>query len=143
MITQSVKVRVDGIDRHFARAKAAGATIISESDDKFLRGRIYEAKNQVIWPEAPAYLPLPLSFTDCGADSALSMIISVALYDCAAVGANVTPIVHFLPAANGASQPFVTVNGLTAPLYPSINTVMPGFFLLPLGLLTVTFLGPF
>ena len=44
-ITQSVKVYVDGIDRHFARAKAAGATIISEPDDKFWGGRIYEAKD--------------------------------------------------------------------------------------------------
>jgi len=42
--TQSVKVYVDGIDSHFARAKAAGATIISEPDDKFwahLRGQGY------------------------------------------------------------------------------------------------------
>jgi len=89
------------------------------------------------------YLPLPLSFTDCGSCSALSMIIRVALYGSAAVGANVTPIVHFPPADSGASQPFVTLNGLPPPLSPSINTVRPGFFLLPLGLLTVTFLGPF
>jgi uncharacterized glyoxalase superfamily protein PhnB len=44
-ITQSVKVYVDGIDRHFARAKAAGAEIISEPADKFWGGRIYEAKD--------------------------------------------------------------------------------------------------
>jgi len=44
-ITQSVKVYVDGIDQHFARAKAAGATVISEPADKFWGGRIYEAKD--------------------------------------------------------------------------------------------------
>ncbi|HEY9157383.1 VOC family protein [Candidatus Binatus sp.] len=44
-LTQSVKVYVDGIDRHFARAKAAGAFIISEPDDKFWGGRIYEARD--------------------------------------------------------------------------------------------------
>lgn len=44
-ITQSVKVYVDGIDRHFARAKAAGAFVISEPADKFWGGRIYEAKD--------------------------------------------------------------------------------------------------
>jgi uncharacterized glyoxalase superfamily protein PhnB len=44
-ITQSVKVYVDGIDRHFARAKAAGAVVISEPADKFWGGRIYEAKD--------------------------------------------------------------------------------------------------
>jgi len=44
-ITQSLKVYVDGIDQHFARAKAAGATIISEPSDKFWGGRTYEAKD--------------------------------------------------------------------------------------------------
>jgi uncharacterized glyoxalase superfamily protein PhnB len=44
-ITQSVKVYVDGIDRHFARAKAAGATVISEPSDRFWGGRVYEAKD--------------------------------------------------------------------------------------------------
>jgi PhnB protein len=44
-ITQSVKVYVDSIDRHFARARAAGATVISEPSDKFWGGRIYEAKD--------------------------------------------------------------------------------------------------
>ena len=87
-------------------------------------------------------LPLPLSFTGCGSCSALSMIVRVALYGCAAVGLNVTPIVHFAAGASGASQPFVALYGLTAPLDPSINTVRPGFFLLPLGLLTVMFFGP-
>jgi hypothetical protein len=55
---------------------------------------------------------------------------------------NVTPIMHFPPGGSGALHPFVTLYGLTPPLSPSIKTVTPGFFLLPLGLLTVTFLGP-
>jgi len=41
--TQSVKCYVDGIDRHFAQAKANGATIISEPTDEFWGGRIYRA----------------------------------------------------------------------------------------------------
>ena len=44
-ITQAVKVYVDGIDGHFARAKAAGAVVISEPGDKFWGGRVYEAKD--------------------------------------------------------------------------------------------------
>jgi uncharacterized glyoxalase superfamily protein PhnB len=43
--TQSVKVYVDDIDRHFAQAKAAGATIVSEPTDGFWGGRIYRAKD--------------------------------------------------------------------------------------------------
>jgi len=43
--TQSVKCYVDGIDRHFAQAKSAGATIVSEPADEFWGGRIYEAKD--------------------------------------------------------------------------------------------------
>jgi len=41
--TQSLKVYVDHVDRHFAQAKAAGATIISEPEDGFWGGRIYRA----------------------------------------------------------------------------------------------------
>jgi uncharacterized glyoxalase superfamily protein PhnB len=43
--TQSVKCYVEGIDRHFAQAKANGATIISEPTDEFWGGRIYRAKD--------------------------------------------------------------------------------------------------
>jgi uncharacterized glyoxalase superfamily protein PhnB len=43
--TQSVKVYVDGIDSHFARAKAAGATVVSEPADRFSGGRAYEAED--------------------------------------------------------------------------------------------------
>src|ERR1700722_12468811 len=43
--TQSVKCYVEGIDRHFAQAKANGATIISEPADEFWGGRIYRAKD--------------------------------------------------------------------------------------------------
>ena len=44
-VTQSLKVYVDDIDRHFERAKAAGATVISEPKDEFWGGRIYRAKD--------------------------------------------------------------------------------------------------
>jgi PhnB protein len=43
--TQSVKVYVDDIDRHFAQARAAGASIVSELGDKFWGGRVYEASD--------------------------------------------------------------------------------------------------
>jgi uncharacterized glyoxalase superfamily protein PhnB len=43
--TQSVKCYVEGIDQHFAQAKANGATIISEPADEFWGGRIYRAKD--------------------------------------------------------------------------------------------------
>jgi uncharacterized glyoxalase superfamily protein PhnB len=36
-----MKVYVDDVDKHFARAKAAGAKIISEPTDGFWGGRIY------------------------------------------------------------------------------------------------------
>ena len=39
----AMKVYVDDIDRHFARAKAEGAKIISEPEDGFWGGRIYRA----------------------------------------------------------------------------------------------------
>jgi uncharacterized glyoxalase superfamily protein PhnB len=38
-----MKVYVDNIDRHFARAKAEGANVISEPHDGFWGGRIYRA----------------------------------------------------------------------------------------------------
>lgn len=38
-----MKVYVDAIDEHFARAKAEGARIISEPQDGFWGGRIYRA----------------------------------------------------------------------------------------------------
>ena len=43
--TQSVKVYVDDVDRHFAQAKVAGATIVSEPTDGFWGGRIYRVKD--------------------------------------------------------------------------------------------------
>jgi uncharacterized glyoxalase superfamily protein PhnB len=45
-VTNSLKVYVHDVDRHFAQAKAAGATIISEPADKFWGGRVYEAIDQ-------------------------------------------------------------------------------------------------
>ena len=41
----ALKVYVDDVDRHFQRAKAAGATIVSELEDGFWGGRIYRAKD--------------------------------------------------------------------------------------------------
>ena len=38
-----MKVYIDDIDKHFTRAKAEGATIISEPEDGFWGGRIYRA----------------------------------------------------------------------------------------------------
>lgn len=38
-----MKVYVDDIDKHFSRAKAEGAKIISEPQDEFWGGRIYRA----------------------------------------------------------------------------------------------------
>lgn len=38
-----MKVYVDDVDAHFARAKAHGATIVSEPQDGFWGGRIYRA----------------------------------------------------------------------------------------------------
>ena len=55
------------------------------------------------------YLPTPVSLTDCGSRSPLSMIISVAFCAPDAVGVKVTEIVHFAPGASGASQPFTTL----------------------------------
>jgi len=72
----------------------------------------------------------------------LSMIINFAIEDPATVGAKITEIVHFPPGGSGATQPFVTLNGSPTPSIPLISTVIPGFFLLPSGLLTVIFLGP-
>ena len=70
------------------------------------------------------------------------MIINFSLDDPLAVGANVTEIVHFPPGGSGATQPFVTLNGSPTPSTPPMSTVIPGFFLLPSGLLTVIFFGP-
>lgn len=79
-----------------------------------------------------------MSFTVCGVPSALSIIIKVPFCGPDAVGVNVTSIEHFAPGASGPSQPLVTLYGPTTPPTPSINTVIPGFFFLPLGLLTAT-----
>ncbi len=41
--SHALKVYVDNVDGHFARARAAGAKIISEPQDGFWGGRIYRA----------------------------------------------------------------------------------------------------
>ena len=40
-----LKVYVDDVDTHFAKAKAEGATIVSEPEDGFWGGRIYRARD--------------------------------------------------------------------------------------------------
>jgi uncharacterized glyoxalase superfamily protein PhnB len=44
-VSQSLRVYVDDVDQHFERAKAGGATIISELEDRFSGGRIYRAED--------------------------------------------------------------------------------------------------
>jgi uncharacterized glyoxalase superfamily protein PhnB len=44
-VSHALKVYVDDVDQHFQRAKAAGATIISEPENGFWDGRIYRAKD--------------------------------------------------------------------------------------------------
>lgn len=72
----------------------------------------------------------------------MSIIVKVALNGPAIVGANVTEILQLLPGGSGAVHPFVTLNGSSAPATPCMSTARPGCFFPPLGLLTVTFLGP-
>ena len=43
--TQLVFVYVDDVDKHFERAKAAGATILAELEDKFYGDRTYNAED--------------------------------------------------------------------------------------------------
>ncbi len=43
--TQALIVYVDDVDRHFERAKAAGADVISEPEDQFWGDRRYEARD--------------------------------------------------------------------------------------------------
>jgi uncharacterized glyoxalase superfamily protein PhnB len=42
-VSIALKVYVDDVDEHFKRAKAAGATILSELEDGFWGGRHYRA----------------------------------------------------------------------------------------------------
>jgi uncharacterized glyoxalase superfamily protein PhnB len=44
-VSHALKVYVDDVDAHFKRAKAAGASIISELEDGFWGGRIYRARD--------------------------------------------------------------------------------------------------
>jgi uncharacterized glyoxalase superfamily protein PhnB len=44
-MSQTVKVYVDDVDAHHARAKAAGAEIVEEPADRFWGGRIYRARD--------------------------------------------------------------------------------------------------
>jgi len=49
-------------------------------------------------------VPVPESDTACGLPLALSVILSVAVYELAAAGVNVTSIVHLPPAATELPQ---------------------------------------
>ena len=44
-VSHALKVYVDNVDEHFMQAKEVGATIISEPEDKFWGGRVYEARD--------------------------------------------------------------------------------------------------
>jgi len=44
-VTQNVYVYVDDVDKHFERAKRAGATILSEPTDQFYGDRHYSAQD--------------------------------------------------------------------------------------------------
>jgi uncharacterized glyoxalase superfamily protein PhnB len=44
-VSVGLKVYVDDVDEHFQRAKAAGATILSEPEGGFWGGRIYRARD--------------------------------------------------------------------------------------------------
>ena len=43
--TQSLYVNIDNVDKHFARARKAGATILEEPEDKFYGHRRYGAED--------------------------------------------------------------------------------------------------
>ena len=82
--------------------------------------------------------PVPDSGTDCGEPFALSVIVSVPVCFIAALGVNVTMIVHEELAARLGGQLVVCVNTPGSEII-SINTGTPGCFFLPLGLDTFTF----
>ena len=44
-VTHSVKVYVDDVDRHYERAKAGGARVVSEIEEGFWGGRYYRASD--------------------------------------------------------------------------------------------------
>ena len=44
-VSQSLRVYVEEIDRHFEQAKGEGAAIISELEERFSGGRIYRAED--------------------------------------------------------------------------------------------------
>ena len=44
-VSVTMKIYVDDVDAHFARAKAAGASILSEPEDGFWGGRVYRASD--------------------------------------------------------------------------------------------------
>lgn len=44
-VTHSVKVYVDDVDRHYERAKAGGARVVSEIEEGFWGGRYYRAND--------------------------------------------------------------------------------------------------
>lgn len=44
-VSVELKVYVEDLDAHFQRARAAGATILSEPEDGFWGGRIYRARD--------------------------------------------------------------------------------------------------
>jgi hypothetical protein len=80
---------------------------------------------------------MPLSSTVCVPPFALSVIVSVPVCLFATLGANFTEIVQEDPALRLAGQSLVCMNTPGSEII-SINTEIPGCFLLPLGLDTFT-----
>ena len=83
---------------------------------------------------------MPLKATVCELPFALLVIVSVPVCSVATLGVNVTAIVQEEPAGRLAGQPLVSVN-MPGSEIASINTAIPGCFLLPLGLDTLTVFG--
>jgi hypothetical protein len=87
------------------------------------------------------YFPSPFSFTICVLPFALSVIVSVPVCFIAALGVNVTVIVHDESAARLGMQSLVCMYTPCVSEIISINTAIPGCFFLPLGLDTLTVFG--
>jgi len=76
----------------------------------------------------PAAVPVPLNVTVCGLFVAVSVIDTVPLYAVAAVGVNVTLIVHVPPAATGfAVHVFVSVKFELTTTLGTVKTPEPVF----------------
>jgi hypothetical protein len=83
-----------------------------------------------------SWAPVPESDTACGLAAALSVMLSVAVYELAAEGVNVTSMVHFPPAATELPQ-VSAISAKSPGLLPPIATLVI-FKLVPPVLVRVT-----